>query len=84
MEPVNLSEPKVYLTDTVKIFLFWILSKLDKAVSEKIEILILISLSSSKRVFRIFLLKWQCRKKCVVDSISRVQVHNGFIQLSKL
>ena len=29
MEPVNLSEPKEYLIDTVKIFLFWILSKLE-------------------------------------------------------
>ena len=92
MEPVNLSESKIYLIDAVKIFLFWILSKLDfpyrsksvKAVSEKLEILILISLRSSKRVFRIFVKKWQCRKKCVVDSVSRVQVHNGFIQLSKL
>ena len=92
MEPVNLSESKIYLIDAVKIFLFWILSKLDfpyrsksvKAVSEKLEILILISLRSSKRVFWIFVKKWQCRKKCVVDSVSRVQVHNGFIQLSKL
>ena len=63
MEPVNLSESKVYLIDTVKIFLFWILSKLDcpyrsksfKAVSQKLEILILISLRSSKRVFQMFL-----------------------------
>ena len=62
MEPVNLSESKIYLIDAVKI-LFCILSKLDfpyrsksvKAVSEKLEILILISLRSSKRVFRIFL-----------------------------
>ena len=59
MEPVNLSESKIYLIDTVKIFLFWILSKLDfpcrsksaEAVSEKLEILILISLRSSKRGF---------------------------------
>ena len=63
MEPVNLSESKVYLIGAVKIFLFWILSKLDcpyrsksfKAVSEKLEILILISLRSSKRVFQMFL-----------------------------
>ena len=63
MEPANLSESTIYLIDTVKIFLFWILSKLDfryrsklvNAVSEKLEILILISLRSSKRVFRIFL-----------------------------
>ena len=63
MKPVNLSESTRYFIDTVKIFLFWILSKLDfpyrsksvKAVSEKLEILILISLRSSKRVFRIFL-----------------------------
>ena len=62
MEPVNLSESKIYLIDAVKIFLFWILSKLDfpyrsksvKVVSEKLEILI-ISLRSSKRVFWIFL-----------------------------
>ena len=55
MEPVNLSESKIYLIVSVKI-VFWILSKLDfpyrsksvKAVSEKLEILILISLKSSK------------------------------------
>ena len=29
MEPVNLSESTAYLIDTVKNFLFWILSKLD-------------------------------------------------------
>ena len=52
MEPAKLSESTIYLIDTVKIFLFWILSKLDiryrsksvNAVSEKLEILILISL----------------------------------------
>ena len=63
MEPSNLSESTIYLIDTVKIFLFWILSKLDfryrsklvNPVSEKLEILILISLRSSKRVFWIFL-----------------------------
>ena len=63
MEPVNLSESKIYLIDAVKIFLFWILSKLDfpyrsksvKAISKKLEILMLISLWSAKRVFRIFL-----------------------------
>ena len=63
MEPVNLSESTIYLIDAVKIFLFWILSKLDfshrsksvKAVSEKFEILILITLRSSKRVLRILL-----------------------------
>ena len=62
MEPVNLSESKICLIDAVKIFLLWILSKLDfpyrsksvKVVSEKLEILILISLRASKRVFRIF------------------------------
>ena len=62
MEPVNLSESKIYLIVAVKI-VFWILSKLDfpyrsksvKAVSEKLEILILISLRSSKRVFQMFL-----------------------------
>ena len=62
MGPVNFSESTIYLTDAVKIFLFWILSKLDfpyrsksvKTVSGKLEILILISLRSSKRVFRIF------------------------------
>ena len=51
MEPVNFSDSKIYLIGLVKIFLFWILSKLDfpykstsvKAVSEKLEILILIS-----------------------------------------
>ena len=61
MELVNLSESKIYLIDAVKI-LFWILSKLDfpyrskpvKKVSEKLEILILISLWSSKRVLWIF------------------------------
>ena len=50
MEPVNLSESTIYLIDAVKVFLFWILSKLDfscrstsvKAISEKLEILILI------------------------------------------
>ena len=63
MEPVNLSESTIHLIDTVKIFLFCILSKLDflyksksvKAVSEKFEILILITLRSSKRVLQIFL-----------------------------
>ena len=63
MEPVNLSESTIYLIDAVKIFLFWILSKLDfpcrsksvKAVSEKFEILILITLRSSKSVSRILL-----------------------------
>ena len=62
MEPVNLSESKIYLIDAVKIFLYWILSTLDfpyrskslKAVAEKLKILILISLRSSKRIFRIF------------------------------
>ena len=62
-EPVNFSESTIYLIDTGKIFFFWILSKLDlpyrsksvKAVSEKIEILILITLRSSKMVLRIFL-----------------------------
>ena len=61
MEPVNLSESTIYLIDAVKILLFWILSKLDfpyrsksvKAVSEKFEILILITLRSSRRVLRI-------------------------------
>ena len=57
MEPVNLAQSTIYLINTVKIFLFWILSKLDfpyrsksvKAVSEKFEILILLTLRSSKR-----------------------------------
>ena len=52
MEPVNLSVSEIYVIDTVKIVLFWILLKLDfpyrsksvKAFSEKLEILILISL----------------------------------------
>ena len=65
MEPVNLSESTRYFIDAVKIFLFWILSKPDfpyrsksvKAVSEKFEILILITLRSCKRVCRIFLQK---------------------------
>ena len=65
MEPVNLLESKIYLIDTVIIFLFWIFSKLDfphrsksvKEVSEKLEILILISLRSSKSAFWIFLQK---------------------------
>ena len=63
MEPVNLSESTIYLIDAVKIFFFWILSKLNfpyrsksfKAVSEKFEILILITLRLSKRAFRTFL-----------------------------
>ena len=63
MEPVNLSESTTYLIDTVKIFLFWILSKLHfsyrsksvKAFSGQVEILILILLRSSKRVLQIFL-----------------------------
>ena len=62
MEPLNLSESTIYLIDAVKI-LFWILSKFDfphrsksvKAVSEKFEILILITLRSSKTVFQILL-----------------------------
>ena len=29
MEPVNLSECTIYLIDAAKIFLFWILSKLE-------------------------------------------------------
>ena len=60
MEQINLSKSTIYLIDTVKSFLFWILSKLDfpyisqsiKAVSQKLEIL-----RSSKRVFWIFLYK---------------------------
>ena len=75
MEPVNLSESKIYLIDAVKIFLFWILSKLDfpyrsksvKAVSEKLEILILISLKSSKRVL---LKNPSYRKKCIMRNLS--------------
>ena len=75
MEPVNLSESKIYLIEVVKIFLFWILSKLDfpywsksaKAVSEKLEILILISLKSSKRVL---LKNPSYRKKCIVRNLS--------------
>ena len=66
MEPVNLSESAIYLIYTVKISLysyycyffkldFPYRSKSVKAVSEKLEILILISLRSSKRVFWIFL-----------------------------
>ena len=63
MKTVNLSESTRYFIDTVKIFLFWILSKLDfpcrsksvNAVSKKLEIWILITLRSCKRVFRIFL-----------------------------
>ena len=63
MEPVNLSESTIYLIDAVKILLFWILSKLDfpyrsksvKAVSEKFEILILITLRSSKTISWILL-----------------------------
>ena len=63
MEPVNISESTIYLIDAVKIFLFWILLKLDfpyksksvKAVSQKFEILILITLRSSKRVLRMLL-----------------------------
>ena len=74
MEPVNLSESTIYLIDAVKI-LFWILSKLDfpyrsksvKAVSEKLEILILISLKSSKRVL---LKNPSYRKKCIVRNLS--------------
>ena len=58
MEPVNLSESTIHLIDAVKIFLFWILSKLHfpnrsnsiKAASEKFEILMLIIVRSSKRV----------------------------------
>ena len=63
MEPVNLSESTIYYIDADKIFLFWILSKLDfpcrsksvKAVSRKFEILILTTLRSSKRVLQILL-----------------------------
>ena len=64
MEPVKiLSESTIYLIGTVKIFLFWILSKLNfpyrsksvKAVSQRFEILILITLRSSKRVLWIML-----------------------------
>ena len=55
MEPVNLSESIIYLIDAIKIFLFWILSKLDfpcrnkplKAVSEKLE--------TFSNIFQIFL-----------------------------
>ena len=35
MEPVNLSESTIYLIDAVKIFLFWILSKLDFSYRSK-------------------------------------------------
>ena len=62
MEQVNLSESTINLRDAVKKFLFWILSKLDfpyrrknvKAVSETFEILILITLRSSKRHLQSF------------------------------
>ena len=64
MEPVKiLSESTIYLIGAVKIFLFWILSKLNfpyrsksvKAVSQRFEILILITLRSPKRVLWIML-----------------------------
>ena len=66
MEPVNVSESTIYLIYTVKIFLysyycyffkldFPCRSKSDKAVSEKLEIFILITSRSSKRDFWIFL-----------------------------
>ena len=63
MELVNFSESAIYLTDAVKMFLFWVLSKRDfpyrsksvKAISKKNEILILITLRLSKRVFWILL-----------------------------
>ena len=62
MEPADLLESTIYF-DAVKIFLFWILSKIDfpkrsksvKPVSEKFKILILITLRSFKRVLRILL-----------------------------
>ena len=35
MEPVNLSKSTIYLIDAVKIFVFWILSKLDFSYRSK-------------------------------------------------
>ena len=37
-----------------------------------------------KRVLQMLVKRWQCRKKCFVDSTSRLQEHKGLIQLSKL
>ena len=62
MEPVNLSESTKYLIDAVEI-LFWKFSKIDlpyrsksvKTVLEKIKVLLLIKLRSSKSVLQTLL-----------------------------
>ena len=37
-----------------------------------------------KSVFLMFTKLWQCRKKCAVDSTSKLHKHRGFMQSSKL
>ena len=75
-----------------KISWFWISLYLEspkritfvKELSESFGMSLSIPLRLLLRVIRIALKWWQCRKKWVVDSTSKLQVHKGFRQLSKL
>ena len=53
-------------------------------LSEQLVISQLMLFSLFKRVFLMFTKLWQCRKKCTVDSTSKLHEHRGFMQSSKL
>ena len=86
--PLNLSESTKY----------WIVALITYASSPNSNILtkaqplrplILVILPKTsfmlfERVERIFEKLWLCSKKCVVDSIARLQQHKGLMQLWKL
>ena len=55
-----------------------------KELSEIFGVPLSIPLRLLLRVIQIALKWWQCRKKWVADSTSKLQVHKGFRQLSKL
>ena len=52
--------------------------------SVRFEISLTIFLTESKRVWRDCIKCWQCRKKWIFDSTSKLQEHNGFKQSWKL
>ena len=53
-------------------------------LSEQLLISQLMLFNLFKRVFLIFTKLWQYRKKCVVDSTSKLHEHREFMQSSKL
>ena len=93
--PLNLSKSTKYVIVAWIIYAFstWVkfwslnINILTKAQLLRSLILVILPKTSFmlfKRVERIFEKWWQCSKKCVVDSVARLQLHKGLIQLWKL